>query len=809
MAGTIRGIEAGKAVVRFIADDSQLSAEMASIEAKMRAFGDRMHRLGMGLVKTGAVMAAGLAAPVAAFGNFEQAMIEVQKVTSEGLAKGLEEDILMLSRELPIAQTKLAELAAEAARMGIEGRQGIREFVEVVGKMEVATELAADESAQALAKLRRLTKTPIAEIENLGSAINTLSNRFGATTDQIVRTAEKSGASLKQFGLINTEILGLSAALDEVAPSMRRAGTRLRRLGEELMDPKTIEEVSNVLGMTADAFIRWEAEAPVDVVLTLAETLAEGGAKARELRGVLTSGVTPALSKLGQNMDRVNEALGVSRQAYAENTSLTREYNVAVKGLWSQLKLAWNMIKEAGIAIGRTLAPQVKHLGEQVSGVVGAIGQFIAHNEWISQGVLTWATRFLGLGAALTTVGYAARFAAGGLAWMNSTAGWVGLGIAALGAAVWALVDAFNTSEAEFSINQKRANRLGREYKNLATMTERTVAQEQRLRTVTQELKGLFPEFASELDGTAESVEGLENNLGSLSDLGAEIKLRETRESIADTRESLGDLREEMKVKETFAPGAERQTAEEWYEAYKRGEVGVGDMPDWALDAINEYESLNAQLQRRLKERRRLMIQLGRIPDPDAREQKRRPSGVDRTAQMRARMESVRQFQRQQAQKRREEELKRNTKLYEEHQSHVSSLQERLARARIRLQNKGLTQKLKMLDLEEKIAKAKVDPWEDGMLTNWEKERLELITQIHDTERRLARKRYAEGRRRQRSALETEARGTFNAQVAFGLGRGGGVFDRMENHLQRIEDELEGIRDEQEHGQPAWTVGSG
>jgi TP901 family phage tail tape measure protein len=201
-----------------------------------------------------ALAVGGMAKAINAAREFETAMVEVERVSNSEVADELRGEILALSEEIPLAQEELAGLAADAARFGIEGSASVREFTETVARMATATDLAANEAGEALAKLTELTNTPIEQVENLGSAINSLGNNFATSQSEIVDAMLRSSAALSQLGLRQTEIAGLSAAINEVSESSRRAGTRLRRLAQELLNPDKVRAVSDAVLDSSESF---------------------------------------------------------------------------------------------------------------------------------------------------------------------------------------------------------------------------------------------------------------------------------------------------------------------------------------------------------------------------------------------------------------------------------------------------------------------------------------------------------------------------------------------------------------------------
>lgn len=313
--------------------------------------------LGLGGVLAGALAVKGLGSAVSAAASFEEAMVEVQKVTDPETAEELAGRMRDLATEIPVTADELAGLAADAARFGIRGTDNIEAFTTTVAKMATATDLSTQEAGEAFAKLSALTGTPVDQMENLGSAVNELSNTMATSSSEIVDSMLRGSAALSQFGLNQTQIAGMSAALNEVSESSQRAGTRLKRVAQELMNPKNVADVSDALGMTTEEFGAMRDEEPQELILQMAEAFAEGGDTADALRETLSTASRQAIAGLAQNLDGLRRALDTSKRSFEDGTSVQEEFDAATQTFNSQLKILKNNIHDVAIGLGNELLP--------------------------------------------------------------------------------------------------------------------------------------------------------------------------------------------------------------------------------------------------------------------------------------------------------------------------------------------------------------------------------------------------------------------------------------------------------------------
>lgn len=348
--------------------------------------------------------AGGMAVAINEARKFQTAMVEVEKVTNPETAHAMSDAIKQMAETIPLAQTELAQIAADAGRFGVEGPKNIRNFTESVAKMATATNLSANKAGEALAKLSTLTKTPISQVENLGSAINKLSNNFATSSSEIVDSMLRSAGAMSQFGMSQTDIAGFSAALNAVSESSERAGTRLRRLTQEIMNPKNTQDLAASLGYSVEAFKKIKKNTPTDLLLQMASAMKGGGRAAKLLNKNLSTTSRQALAGLGQNLKGLQESLEMSRKEFKKNASLQREFKAASKTLDSQIQLLSNNLRNVAINMGTMLLPAITKVVKGISSLVKRFSNLNKATGGVLAPALLLSTTVVGLAAAFTTL---------------------------------------------------------------------------------------------------------------------------------------------------------------------------------------------------------------------------------------------------------------------------------------------------------------------------------------------------------------------------------------------------------------------
>lgn len=393
-----------------------------AMDDAMQAVGGFKRAVGLAGGALATFSAGALAAATSAAADFEEQMVEVEKVTSAETAAKMNESIRKMARDMPVAHQELATIAATAGRLGVEGPENIETFTRHVAKMAEATDLSAQDAADSFARMSKLMGLPISQTEELGSAINELSNNMGASSSEIVDAATRSSGVLSQLGLSSETILSLNGAMNEVSASSRIAGTQLRRFAQEITDPAKVEDLASALGMSTEEFKQMRKESPEALMKEMASAFGEGGEQAEALRSVLGTTSRQTLSKLSQNWSSVEEGTKMANQQFENATSLQEEFEAATSTFNSQIQQMKNNLRDVGIEIGNVVLPYLSKL-------LGSVNEFLTASDSV---INTLSAKEKAFGLVGTTIGGLAAT----LVWLVGGPITLAIGaVAALGAA--------------------------------------------------------------------------------------------------------------------------------------------------------------------------------------------------------------------------------------------------------------------------------------------------------------------------------------------------------------------------------------
>ena len=290
-------------------------------------------------LKTWQAAAAGAAVFGAAIGisakaaiDFESSMADVRKVVS-GLetpkAFGeIKQEILGLSRELPVAVDGIAAIYAAAGQSGI-GRAELKEFATLVAQVGVAFDMTAEQAGTALAQMKVALGLTTPGLRELADSMNALSNNSGATASNLVEFMTRAGAVGKLAGLTGQQTAAFGAAMIQTGINTETAATSFNNL---------IKALSKGPSMT---------ERQVSALARLGYSMANAKQIEQELTRVAETESrrrVDAAKQLGNETVRVAEEQSRQRIEIArdETNQLNREINRRYRNQLQALQDSWD-----------------------------------------------------------------------------------------------------------------------------------------------------------------------------------------------------------------------------------------------------------------------------------------------------------------------------------------------------------------------------------------------------------------------------------------------------------------------------------
>ncbi|RIA45410.1 phage tail tape measure protein [Dichotomicrobium thermohalophilum] len=355
--------------------------------------------------------------------DFEDQMAQVRKVTDMSAAdtRSFGRELMKMTRTLGVSHKQAAEMAFEAGRLGVRGREDIKDVVRLISKMVVALDLNAGESAKAMIRLKSIFKLrDWTEVRTVADWINHLDNTTIASAKDILKFFNRVGADAKELGFTAQQTATVGAAMLTMGEQARRAGLSLRMILTRLQTAHTTKKGANAI-----TSLGYDAR-------ELAESLHEN-----KFAGFLSfikrlRGVTDPIARkeilvdiLGLSQtSRINKIIGgfdvllekhdeLERGVHLRGPgALTREYLIQLDKTSSDLTGAWNAIKETLVVLNQNLLSPLRAIARATRDAFGAITDFAKAHPEITGGLVkigTALTAMAGLGIVMGLARAAAK----------------------------------------------------------------------------------------------------------------------------------------------------------------------------------------------------------------------------------------------------------------------------------------------------------------------------------------------------------------------------------------------------------------
>lgn len=362
---------------------------------------------------------AGVAFPVKLAVEFESAMADVKKVVDFDTPKQfkeMEQDILRLTRTIPMAGTELAKITASGGQLGV-ARKDLPKFTETIAKMSVAFNMAADQAGDSMTKLANVYQIPIDQIGKLGDAVNHLSNSSPAKAGDIINTLGRVGGVAKQFGLTEIQTTSLSNAFISLGKTPEIAGTAINGMLTKLMTADKqgakFQKALKNMGMESKdlkkAIKENGEQALMDFLKQVGKLPKENQMGALvDLFGLeYADDVAVLVSGLETYKKSINELKKTSKDGKpAFIGSMDKEFAARSATTANNWQIFKNSLTEIGITAGSVLLPALNQLMTTIRPIINSFADWASKNPEVVSALVHLAAGF----AALKVGGLMFRF---------------------------------------------------------------------------------------------------------------------------------------------------------------------------------------------------------------------------------------------------------------------------------------------------------------------------------------------------------------------------------------------------------------
>ncbi len=322
---------------------------------------------GSKLIGTARGIADGLMNASQAAVDFESSMADVKKVVdfeSADELKGMGDDIIEMSKRIPMAAKDIAQIVAAGGQSGI-AKEELTGFAEAAAKMGVAFDVSADEAGELMAQWRTAFRMNQEGVNTLADKINYLGNTTAASAPKISGVVARIGPLGEVGGIASGEIAALGASLVGAGVQEEVAATGLKNLMLALVagESATKEQAKafEKLGFKADEMakrMQTDAKGAILGVLGAIQKLnkEDQAATLQKLFGKESLG---AIAPLLSNLDNLKGNFEKVADAQKYTGSVEGEFAARAETTANKLQLAENNMNAFKIAIGNGLLPVI------------------------------------------------------------------------------------------------------------------------------------------------------------------------------------------------------------------------------------------------------------------------------------------------------------------------------------------------------------------------------------------------------------------------------------------------------------------
>lgn len=411
----------GRAAASVDQVDAKTRESSQSIARSARDNSQEWNTVGTTLTRVGAMAAAGLGLSAKAAMDWESAFAGVKKTVDQSSPAfaGLEGELRQMARTMATSHTEIAATAEAAGQLGV-ATEDVASFTRTMIMLGETTNMTADQAATSLAQFMTIMGTAPDQVGNLGAALVGLGNNSATTESQILQMSQRIAGAGKAIGLTEADVMGFAAAIASTGVEVEAGGTAISMTMLKMEQAvraggRELDLLASTAGMSAAEFkTAFETDAAGAInafVEGLGRVGASGGDVTAILRDLGITGIREAdtLRRLANAGTLLGDSLKLAGDEMASGTALIAEYAQRAATTESQVRIAWNNIKDAAISAGAAMLPAIRSASS-------ALADFAAWMGNLGPGAQAFAVGSLAVVAAVGLIGGAVIKAVVGLA---------------------------------------------------------------------------------------------------------------------------------------------------------------------------------------------------------------------------------------------------------------------------------------------------------------------------------------------------------------------------------------------------------
>lgn len=358
--------------------------------------------------------------------KFESAMADVRKVVDFDTPEQFKEmgnDILKLTRTIPMAGEEIAAIVAAGGQSGV-ARENLLGYAKDAATMGVAFDMAAGDAGEAMATMANVLGKPITEMAQFGDVINHLSDNANSKAKDIVNVITRVGSDTRMLGLTEKQSAALGSTFLSMGKAPELAAQAVKGMSSSFLQLKAGEHAKELkqLGFTTKSFaaaMNKDAQGAISSFIEKVKQMPKDK-QYPLLAKIFGKQYADDVLLLAQNTGEYNRQLGLLQETDEQGNlkyigSMQREFENRSNTAENKLTKLKNSLTEIAEKIGRAFLPVITSFVENITPVIYSITEWVETNPQLMEWVLTIGGGIGAVVGGLLTLHSAFSFVSAGL----------------------------------------------------------------------------------------------------------------------------------------------------------------------------------------------------------------------------------------------------------------------------------------------------------------------------------------------------------------------------------------------------------
>lgn len=358
--------------------------------------------------------------------KFESAMADVKKVVNFDTPEQFKEmgnDILKLTRTIPMAGEEIAAIVAAGGQSGV-ARENLLSYAKDAATMGVAFDMAAGDAGEAMATMANVLGKPITEMAQFGDVINHLSDNANSKAKDIVNVITRVGSDTRMLGLSEKQSAALGSTFLSMGKAPELAAQAVKGMSSAFLQLKAGDHEKELkqLGFTTKSFaaaMNKDAQGAISSFIEKVKKMPKDK-QYPLLAKVFGKQYADDVLLLAQNTGEYNRQLGLLQETDANGNlkyigSMQREFENRSNTTENKLTKLKSSLTEIATKIGNAFLPVITSFVENITPVIYGITEWVETNPQLMEWVLTIGGGIGAVVGGLLTLHSAFSFVSAGL----------------------------------------------------------------------------------------------------------------------------------------------------------------------------------------------------------------------------------------------------------------------------------------------------------------------------------------------------------------------------------------------------------